>query len=399
MPGVQEQGDMFFRDTRLVMLLLATIASTSNSQADQWDPEDDTGADATVLTVTESLQVHGPHTTSNSVDDADWFSFHLEAGKRYRFESTGGSDTYGNLYLDSLGTTDAVYEDYRAGDAGDGGNFRILYTPMITQDYFLKVTEDQSGGSTAYSLQYINEPSSDNWDPVDDSTNGATALAIDSSPLIHGPHKLGPEDHYDWYSFNLVAGVEYTFGSTGPWDTAGELYNDSLVSLQKADQGGEGLNFIITHTPTNSGIHYLQVSDWTLGFDIEYSLEYYISDAPDADGDQIPDIWEIQYFGSTNAQPEAHGDADLQNNLNEYIAGTDPTNPASFFGITNHSTGSFIVEWPSVAGREYRVLWAQSLTNTFQPVGPVMEYPQNSYTDTAHSAESSGFYKVEVQLK
>jgi len=87
-------------------------------------------------------------------------------------------------------------------------------------------------------------------------------------------------------------------------------------------------------------------------------------------------------------------------NLEEYISGTDPTNGASFFAVTNGlAGGSFVVEWLSVPAREYAVLWAESLTNSFVPQDPVIEHPQNSYTDTAHNVDSSGFYKVEVQLK
>jgi len=43
--------------------------------------------------------------------------------------------------------------------------------------------------------------------------------------------------------------------------------------------------------------------------------------------------------------------------------------------------------------------WEEGLTNGFEPLGPIIDHPQYSYTDTAHNAESSGFYKVEVQLK
>ncbi len=87
-------------------------------------------------------------------------------------------------------------------------------------------------------------------------------------------------------------------------------------------------------------------------------------------------------------------------NLEEYISGTDPTNGASFFAVTNGLAGGSFVEWASVALREYKVLWAKSLTNSFVPQNPVIEHPQNSYTDTAHNADSSGgFYKIEVQLQ
>jgi hypothetical protein len=127
-----------------------------------------------------------------------------------------------------------------------------------------------------------------------------------------------------------------------------------------------------------------------------YEVQY---SANDMDGDGLPDAWEILYFGSTNALPNAHGDADGQSNLQEYIAGTDPTNSAAFFAITNWSPSSFIMEWPSVSNREYRVFWTDNLTNAFNQHGLVIDYPQDSYTDTTHSAENAGFYKVEVRLK
>jgi Mlc titration factor MtfA (ptsG expression regulator) len=97
--------------------------------------------------------------------------------------------------------------------------------------------------------------------------------------------------------------------------------------------------------------------------------------------------------------PNGNADSDFQSNIEEYIAGTDPTNPASFFAVTSGQGSGFIVQWPSVSARTYQVLWAQSLTNGFQQQGPMIDYPQNSYTDTVHNAEVHGFYKVRVQLK
>jgi hypothetical protein len=54
---------------------------------------------------------------------------------------------------------------------------------------------------------------------------------------------------------------------------------------------------------------------------------------PDADGDGIIDAWEIHYLGGTNAAPGGHGDSDTMTNLEEFHAGTDPTNAASEFTI------------------------------------------------------------------
>ena len=47
--------------------------------------------------------------------------------------------------------------------------------------------------------------------------------------------------------------------------------------------------------------------------------------------------WQIQYFGTTNSPADANSDpdGDGQNNLAEYLTGTDPTNSTSAFRITS----------------------------------------------------------------
>ncbi len=53
-------------------------------------------------------------------------------------------------------------------------------------------------------------------------------------------------------------------------------------------------------------------------------------------GDGLPDGWQVQYFGIDNpdAAPDVDADGSGFTNLEEYIADTVPTNPASYFRIT-----------------------------------------------------------------
>ncbi|MGD0649781.1 MAG: fibronectin type III domain-containing protein [Verrucomicrobiia bacterium] len=63
----------------------------------------------------------------------------------------------------------------------------------------------------------------------------------------------------------------------------------------------------------------------------------YASGAYDGNGDALPDVWQVQYFGSVNslnAAPTADPDGDGMSNLQEYLAGTDPTNSLSVLRIT-----------------------------------------------------------------
>jgi hypothetical protein len=71
----------------------------------------------------------------------------------------------------------------------------------------------------------------------------------------------------------------------------------------------------------------------------------------DGDGDGMADQWEELHFAGTNScAPLADPDGDSSANLDEYVAGTDPTNAASVFRI--HITGSSdaaVVTWQTIA--------------------------------------------------
>jgi len=123
----------------------------------------------------------------------------------------------------------------------------------------------------------------------------------------------------------------------------------------------------------------------------------------DNDADGMSDAWERQWFG-VNVLPDGNPDGDESPNVDEYVAGTDPTNGYSFFTAADtvaevNGTNCFVVEWISIPDRLYSVQWSTNIVSGFQTLETGIEHPQGSYTDTTHNAESEGFYKVDVRMK
>ena len=119
----------------------------------------------------------------------------------------------------------------------------------------------------------------------------------------------------------------------------------------------------------------------------------------------IPVGWEMQYFGSTNS---ANGralddwDHDGVNNLNEYLAGTNPTNASSKFSVTSFKepgVTNFVIQWSSVAGKLYAIRTATNLFAGFTewvtnhvPATP----PLNTHRVIMEQARSR-YYRVTVE--
>jgi hypothetical protein len=119
----------------------------------------------------------------------------------------------------------------------------------------------------------------------------------------------------------------------------------------------------------------------------------------DFDGDGMPDLWEQDNFRISVA-PDGYADNDSMNNLDEYIAGTDPNDEASYFNINTHPVdpAGFILYWTSATNRSYTVQWASALPDSMVNIETNLLYPRNAYTDTVHTAYEAGFYRVEVRI-
>jgi beta-glucanase (GH16 family) len=121
--------------------------------------------------------------------------------------------------------------------------------------------------------------------------------------------------------------------------------------------------------------------------------------------------WQVQYFNTTtNPLAAANMDADGtgQNNQFKYVAGLDPTNPASVFvltivNITNQPTSQNLIFDPVVAGRTYTPQFTTDLVSgVWMPLstysGPVTNNNATITITDTNAVLPQEFYRLNISM-
>lgn len=121
----------------------------------------------------------------------------------------------------------------------------------------------------------------------------------------------------------------------------------------------------------------------------------------DSNGNGIPDLWEIRYFGtSTNINATTDADQDGLTDYYEYLARTNPTNAASFLAVAAASTfpvanRAMILRWYSISGTFYNVECSSNLVGwiTIESDIPATP-PLNAYPVVYTNSSGANFYRL-----
>lgn len=124
----------------------------------------------------------------------------------------------------------------------------------------------------------------------------------------------------------------------------------------------------------------------------------------DADSDGMPDYWEVLYFRSSDVSAGGRTedwDEDGLCDLDEYLAGTSPTDPNSVLALTSAekaAVAGLVLRWQSSAGKYYTIEQADDLLTGFAPgtTGIAATPPINVHTVALNQA-SARFYRVVVE--
>src|SRR5207253_3881445 len=117
--------------------------------------------------------------------------------------------------------------------------------------------------------------------------------------------------------------------------------------------------------PSNSGLYRVVITNLaTLSTGVPANSTNTLTVLADSDGDGIPDAWEILYGLNPNDPNDARTDpdGDGMTNLQEYQAGTDPTNGLSYLrlDLLGSGPGSTALQFSARSNRTYSLQYKES---------------------------------------
>lgn len=179
------------------------------------------------------------------IGDVDYVSFTPDVSGSYTIETHGNTDTYGYLYDSTL--TQKAYDNNSAGS----GNFRIVYTLIAGEKYYLRINHYSSSGYGAYKLRIFVGS-----DDFGNDINSSTTITIGAETAC----VINYGGDIDFFRFSPSKDGVFNIMSTGSSDTYGELYDYTGAMLGFSDNTDDSnYNFNLTQSLKSGNTYYLKV--------------------------------------------------------------------------------------------------------------------------------------------
>jgi hypothetical protein len=124
---------------------------------------------------------------------------------------------------------------------------------------------------------------------------------------------------------------------------------------------------------------------------------------PDVNHNGISDLWERRYLGEVAAShpPDTDTDHDGMSDLAEFLAGTDPTNPASSLRLLQPAVqpdGAVVLRWTTVVDHQYRI-WGSADLESWSVVRDWMDVRAGTTSTVLPTSvvQARRFFRVEVR--
>lgn len=223
----------------------------------------------------------------------------------------------------------------------------------------------------------------------------------------------------------ITAAACFSAEVTIAWDpslttTTGTPLNDvDHYNLYYSESPSEFTDYVEVNTGTSAQIDNLEYNKQyffavkactdTAESDFSETLAWNAPEMPDTDSDGISDEWETSHFFNLQiANSTTDSDNNGTSDLNEFVAGTDPLNPADQPAITIEDGNQVSFQARTATGtgyqnraRSYSLLFCDNLSaGTWVPVTGMENIAANdqviSYEPAANSL--SGYYRTEILL-
>ncbi len=318
------------------------------------------------------LKILGSDGYLGSASDAFDATVYAESiGVRVMNNSWGGEESFSEIYQEQINAmiatwSNVLYVAAAGNDYGNDNDVNGFYPASYTNDGIIAVASSTRNDGLSTFSNY-----------------GSTS--VDLAAPGSGILSTVPNDQYDVFDGTSMAAPHVSGAIALLWSIDPSL---SPLEVRAA---------LLDNVDTKSAFAGKMVSDGRLN--VHRMIRHYApTSSADLDGDSLPNYWETQYYGGlTNANPSATCSNGVNTVWQAYVAGLNPTNPASCFELSNLRN---ILQWEGVSGRVYSVWWTSNLlSGDFLSLGSNIPWTGNIFTDTTYNAEEKGFYKIDVELE